>query len=157
MKKAFLLIAIVAMCVLGIQNAQAQDVDYSGIYTGSLSNVTMNDNTYADVSGVTFTLTKLSGTNYKLTSTAIGPIGSMPGTINVNATVTITDDGTMSATAGKQAGTLVTTTLGATFKIYMTSISGDASESPLSFVLDTYALKILGYEAFNASVTFTAN
>lgn len=157
MKRAFLFIAIVAMCVLGIQNAQAQSVDITGTYTGTLSNVTMNSKTYADVSNVSFTFTKVSDGVYSLTSTPIGPIGSMPGTINVNATVYVDEYGNLSADAGDQAGTLVTTTLEITFNIYMTGISGNVNNGVSSFVLDTYAAKILGYEAFNASVTFTAN
>lgn len=156
MRKVIMLIAIVAMCVLGIQNVQAQSVDISGTYTGKLTNVTMNDNTYDDVSSVTFTFTKLSDGVYNLKSSAIGPIGKMPGTINVDATVYVDDSGELSADAGDNAGTLVTT-IGIPFNIYMTSISGNVSGGLQGFVLDTYAMKILGYEAFNASVTFVAD
>lgn len=116
----------------------------------------MNGSDYSDVDNVTFTLTQVSGNSYSLVSSAIGPIGSMPGTIYVDADVTIDANGNISATAGEVAGTLVTK-IGLRFKIYMTSISGTVGNGQISFVLDTYALKILGYEAFNASVTFNGN
>lgn len=144
-------IASVVMCVLGILSVNAQD--YSGVYSGKLENVTMNGNSYDDVEGVTFTLTHISGEQYNLKSSEIGPIGSMPGTITVDATVTI-KDGVLSATNGNRAGTLTLDFGGIPFPIYMGGITGNVAESPLTFTLDTYSLEFFGYDVFKASVKF---
>lgn len=151
MDKLKVVIASVMMCMLGILSVNAQE--YAGVYTGRLENVTMNDDNYDDVENVTFTLTHISGKNYNLTSSEIGPIGKMPGTITVDAKVTI-EDGVLSAGEGERAGTLKLSFGGIPFPIYMSSITGNVTESPLTFTLDTYSLKFMGYDMFEASVTF---
>lgn len=156
MKKLMTFVAFIAMCVCGILNANAQSVDFSGTYTGNLTNVKMNQKDYSDVPAVTFTLTKSSDNTYQLKSSEIGPIGKMPGTITVDAVVSVDDLGNLSANTGETAGVLKTK-IGLSFNIYMTGIVGNLNQSPLSFQLDTYALKILGFEAFDASVTFTSS
>jgi len=148
MKKTILSIALAAMCVFGIQNAKAQT------FTGTLTNVKMNSKTYSDVNNVSFTLTNEDGEVYNLTSTPIGPIGKMPGTINVNATVFVDENGNISAASiGDVAGTL-DLSIGGSLNIYMTSISGNVNDGSIYFVLDTYSVEILGIQAIKASVTF---
>lgn len=149
MKKLRILLVLIATCLCSVVGAQTT-------YTGSLTNVQMNGSSYNDVDNVTFTLTPKTGNTYSLVSSAIGPIGKMPGTINVDAEVTVDANGNISATEGEVAGTLVTK-IGIKFNIYMTSISGSVANGQISFVLNTYAMQILGYEAFNASVTFNGN
>lgn len=151
MKRIMTIIAIMAMYLICSQNVSAETITY----IGKLTNVTMNGKTYDDVPNVTFTLisTNKDGV-YKLKSDPIGPIGSMPGTINVDATVN-SNDGVLSSDAGKKAGTLELK-IGGKLNIYMTSLTGNADKSSAHFVLDTYSLEIFGIKAVQASVTFTS-
>ena len=151
MKKAFHVIALIAFCLIGIQNIQAQT------FKGTLSNVSMNDKTYNNVNDVTFTLTKKNGDNYILTSSPIGPIGKMPGTINVNASIIVNEKGHISTNSVDEFAGTLDLKLGGSLNIYMTNITGRNEGDSINFVLDTYSLdilEILGIEAIRASVTF---
>ena len=87
---------------------------------------------------------------------SIGPIGKMPGTIEVNMTVTISENGALSASADDPAGTLVLNT-GGSMDISVSSFSGQVNGNTIHFVLNTYAFKAFGAEVFPASVTFDGN
>lgn len=151
MKKIINLVTLIVLCLTSLQTIQAQT------FKGTLSNVKMNDKTYNNVNDVTFTLTKQHGDTYSLTSSPIGPIGKMPGTINVNATVLIDSLGQISPDfSTKKAGTL-NLKAGGSLSLNMKNISGNKKNNSINFILDTYSLdilEILGIEAMRASVTF---
>lgn len=153
MKPIKLIIALVAILVLGTSGAKAQSVEK--IYTGTLSNITMNGKSYSDVANVTFELSDLAGEYATLTGT-IGPIGSMPGQINVDMTVKVSSTGILTADGGDVAGKLVLNT-GTEMNIYISSFNGNVTGGQLNFVLNTYASKVFGAEIFGASVTFSGN
>lgn len=149
MKKVLFFFAFMLASIIGAVNASAQS---STTLTGKLTNVTMNDSVYADVENVSFLLVDNGdGTGTLMSLQDIGPIGKMPGSIAVNMSVNIASDGSLSATAGKSAGKL-NLKIGGSITIYTDSLSGNSS----SFILDTYALKVFGWSAFEASVTFVA-
>lgn len=64
-------------------NFAVAQTDYTGTYKGTMDEVMMNDNHYNDVTGQEFSLTaaKLSAT--------VKQFGKMPGTININQSITI--------------------------------------------------------------------
>lgn len=154
MKQLGFVIAFIAMSVFGIMGAKAQTV-VDGVYTGTLSNIKMNSNSYDDATGVEFELID-NGNGTGTLMGSIGPIGKMPGTIEVNMTVTISENGALSASANDPAGTLVLNT-GGSMDISVSSFSGQVSGNTIHFVLNTYAFKAFGAEVFPASVTFDGN
>lgn len=150
MKKILFLLSFFVLNLLGVMNVSAQS---QTVLTGKLTNVTMNNNDYADVTNVSFLLIDNGdGTGTLMSLQDIGPIGKMPGSIAVNMEVKIASDGSLSATKGSNAGTL-NLKIGGSVNIYATSLNGNSK----SFVLDTYALKVFELSAFNASVTFIAD
>lgn len=149
MKKVLLFFAFMVASIVGAVNASAQSTT---TLTGKLIDVTMNEKHYSDVENVSFLFVDYGNGTGTLTSLQdIGPIGKMPGSIAVNMSVTINSDGSWSATAGGEAGKL-NLKVGGSMNIYTTSLSGNSKK----FVLDTYALKVFGVSAFDASVTFVA-
>lgn len=154
MKQLSFVIAFIAMSVFGIMGAKAQTV-VDGVYTGTLTNIMMNNNSYDDATGVEFELID-NGNGTGTLMGSVGPIGKMPGTIEVNMTVTISEDGTLSAQYGKPAGNLVLKT-GGSMEISVSSFSGQVSGNTIHFVLDTYAFEAFGVKMFPASVTFDGN
>lgn len=154
MKQLSFVIAFIAMSVFSIVSAKAQTA-VDGVYTGTLSNITMNHNPYDDATGVEFDLID-NGDGTGLLLGSIGPIGSMPGTIEVNLKVNIAEDGTLSAQPTVQAGELVLNE-GGEMTIYTSSFSGQVSGNTIHFVLNTYAFKAFDEEIFPASVTFDGN
>ena len=149
MKKYLVMLMFALMNILGVVGVNAQS---QTTLTGKLTNVTMNSKSYDDVENVSFLLIDNGdGTGQLMSLSDIGPIGKMPGAISVNMDVKI-ENGELSATkTGETAGTLNLKT-GTTLNIYATSLSGTAK----NFTLKTYALSVLGFSAFNASVTFEA-
>lgn len=146
MKKVFLFMLIL-MSVFTVTTVRAQSTT---VLTGKLTNVTMNSKTYNDVENVSFLLIDNGdGTGTLTTMSDIGPIGKMPGSISINMSVKITNGELSVATPGEYAGKL-NLKIGGSIKLYASSLTGTSSQ----FVLDTYALQVLGYTAFNASVTF---
>lgn len=154
MKQLSFVIAFIAMSVFSIVSAKAQTA-VDGVYTGTLSNITMNNNPYDDATGVEFDLID-NGDGTGLLLGSIGPIGSMPGTIEVTLEVNIAEDGTLSAKPTVQAGELVLN-MGGSMNIYTSSFSGKVEGNTIHFVLNTYAFKAFGVEIFPASVTFDGN
>ena len=146
MKRFILMLAVVMLAVLGV-NAQTEKT-----LKGKLTNVQMNNNNYADVEGVTFILTDNGdGTGTLESEEPIGPIGKMPGAINVNMAVAIDSKGGLSAKEDSKAGVL-DLNIGGPVTLYTTSLTGDTT----TFVLKTKALSVFGKAIFNASVTFVA-
>lgn len=146
MKKYLVMLMFALMNILGVVGANAQS---QTTLTGKLTNVTMNGKSYNDVENVSFLLIDNGdGTGQLMSLSDIGPIGKMPGAISVNMSVKI-NNGELSATAKETAGTLNFKT-GGSVDIYTTALSGTAND----FTLETYALSVLGFSAFNASVTF---
>lgn len=146
MKRFILMLAVVMLAVLGV-NAQTEKT-----LKGKLTNVQMNNNNYADVEGVTFILTDNGdGTGTLESEEPIGPIGKMPGAINVNMAVAIDSKGGLSAKEDSKAGVL-DLNIGGSVTLYTTSLAGDTT----TFVLKTKALSVFGKAIFNASVTFVA-
>ena len=149
MKKYLVMLMFALMNILGVvgDNAQSQTT-----LTGKLTNVTMNGKTYADVENVSFLLVDNGdGTGILMSLSDIGPIGKMPGAISVNMDVAIENGELSVLNANKTAGTL-NLKIGGSIDIYASSLSGNAKK----FTLDTYALKVLGFSAFDGSVTFVA-
>ena len=146
--KLYIIIMLVVLCFAGLQNIQAQT------FKGKLTSVKMNNKPYDEVNDVMFTLSNLGEQAYKLKSSPIGPIGKMPGTINVDATVLIDSSKKILPDRNvSKAGTL-NLTIGTNMDIYMTNISGNIKGDSINFVLDTYSVEIFGIKAVNASVTF---
>lgn len=148
MKKVFYIITLVVLCLTSFQNMQAQT------FKGKLTNIQMNNKHFNDVNDVTFTLTSIDGEAYKLRSSPIGPIGKMPGTINVDASVLVDTLKQISPDWTESVAGTLDLKIGGSLEIYMTNISGSKTDNSINFVLDTYSLKILGIEAMKASVTF---
>lgn len=151
MKQLSFVIAFIAMIMFGAMSVKAQTV-VDGVYTGTLSDIKMNGNSYDDATGVEFELLD-NGNGTVTLMGSIGPIGKMPGTIEVNMTVMISEDGILSASNGDPAGTLVLKT-GGKMPISVSSFSGYVTGNTIHFVLNTYAFKAFGAEVFPASVTF---
>lgn len=154
MKQLSFVIAFIAMSVFGIVSAKAQTA-VDGVYTGTLTNIMMNNNSYDDAPGVEFELID-NGNGTGTLMGSVGPIGKMPGTIEVNMTVTISEDGTLSAKEGDPAGYLVLK-VGGEMPILAGSFSGQVSGNTIHFVLNTYAFEAFGVKMFPASVTFDGN
>lgn len=139
-------IALVASLVMCVDvNAQVSNGDH--VYTGTLSNIQMNNKDYDDASNVQFTITSDS----RLVGT-IGGIGKMPGTINIDlpiyidpTTGEIEADNAVAGSLSISGADLVT--------VYVKALTGNANDNTLHFVLDTYG-KFGIITMFPASVTF---
>ncbi|MCF0257117.1 hypothetical protein [Bacteroides heparinolyticus] len=141
------------LSVIGLLGFAVNSNAQSGTYNGTLSNITMNGNSYNNAPNQNFTLTSIGGNLYNLTGT-VGPIGSMPGTIYVDLDVSINNGViTPNTPINDPAGKLVLLNGGVNITIKLSSFTGTLVNNELHFVLNTYA----GWQVFPvfpASVTF---
>ena len=129
-----------------VSNVSAQD------YKGTLSNVTMNGKHFNDVPNQIFVLTDNGDGTFQLTG-EVKQIGKMPGTINVDVQVLVTNDIITPLEIDGKAGVLNLFNRRLSVTIKLRNITGSRVGNTLHFVLDTYA----GWKAiptFPASVTF---
>lgn len=147
MRKILLSTVLTVMSVFSfVANASAQN------YKGTLSNVTMNGKHFNDVPNQIFILTDKGDGTYRLTG-EVKQIGKMPGTINVDVRVVVTNDIISPYEIDGNAGVLNLFNGGLRVTIKLRNITGSRVGNTLHFVLDTYA----GWQAiptFPASVTF---
>lgn len=147
MKKNIFSAVLTIMCLFGfVSNVSAQD------YKGTLSNVTMNGKHFNDVPNQIFVLTDNGDGTFQLTG-EVKQIGKMPGTINIDVQILITNDIISPREVDDKAGVLNLFNGGLSVTIKLRNITGSRVGNTLHFVLDTYA----GWKAiptFPASVTF---
>lgn len=147
MRKLLLSTVLTVISVFSfVANASAQN------YKGTLSNVTMNGKHFNDVPNQIFVLTDNGNGTFQLTG-EVKQIGKMPGTINVDVQVLVTNDIISPKKIGDKAGVLNLFNGGLPVTIKLGNITGSRVGNTLHFVLDTYA----GWQAiptFPASVTF---
>lgn len=139
-------VALVASVVMAL-NANAQVSAGEHVFTGTLSNIVMNEKNYDNVSNVQFTITgdsRLVGT--------IAQIGSMPGTINIDLAVYI-DPVTGEIEADDSVAGSLSIAGADLVNVYVESLTGSVNDNTLHFVLDTYG-KFGVITMFPASVTF---
>lgn len=147
MRKILLSTVLTVMSVFSfVANASAQN------YKGMLSNVTMNGKHFNDVPNQIFVLTDNGDGTFQLTG-EVKQIGKMPGTINVDVQVLVTNDIITPLEIDGNAGVLNLFNGKLPVTIKLRNITGSRVGNTLHFVLDTYA----GWKAiptFPASVTF---
>lgn len=147
MRKILLSTVLTIMCLFCfVSNVSAQD------YKGTLSNVTMNGKHFNDVPNQIFVLTDNGDGTFQLTG-EVKQIGKMPGTINVDVQVLVTNDIITPLEIDGKAGVLNLFNRRLSVTIKLRNITGSRVGNTLHFVLDTYA----GWKAiptFPASVTF---
>lgn len=150
MKKSFFSAVLTVVCLFGlVVNASATS------YKGTLSNIKMNGKAFSDATNQKFELLDNGDGTYQLTGT-VGPIGKMPGTIEVDVPVTVTNGVITPVSINSKAGKLIITLTGTEIEIKLKSLTGTVTDNTLHFVLDTYA----GWKAlplFPASVTFNGS
>lgn len=146
MRKNIFSAVLTIMCLFGfVSNVSAQD------YKGTLSNVTMNGKHFNNVENQQFSLSDNGNGTYTLKG-EVKKIGKMPGTINIDLTVNVTNGVITPVKVDSNAGEL---RIVGKFPILikLSNITGHLTDKTIHFVLDTYA----GWKAiplFPASVTF---
>lgn len=150
---------VVIILLIFIQNlagmplhAATNNNDFGGTYTGKLEKITMNGKSFKGLDHVTFTLNRLENGNYKMTSSPIGPIGKMPGEVNISLEIQIDKDGNMTAPKNVEAGNIKKGILH--LSITQESLSGHIKNKQMTFALDCYSMKLFGYKAVKAQVGF---
>lgn len=145
------ILSLMLSLLLVVAATYAADGQTTSTYSGTLSDITMNDKTFHDLSGKVFTLTLSSPTSGTIDG-EVGKIGRMPGTLHFTLPVTIDADGTLHATRGDEAGRM-TMNIGLSRKLVTESFSGWTGDQKLHFTLRITS-SMLGITMADATLTF---